>query len=148
MGYIRNEIIEAAKLTNAPISELSLEERLEIRKQIFLKYVQNKPTWIWEGLTDELSVQNPDAWRWVSNFVRNTEVLMLFNEQDESTIFKFDNGSQIVPVLAECSVFEFYLTNATIEYLICFNHHNYLIVVGTAVDWLKRRIGHTNEQAP
>jgi hypothetical protein len=146
MGYIRNEIIEVTKLTNASISELAPEEQQEIRRQIFLKFVHDKPRWIWEGLTDKVAVQNPDAWRWVSDFVMNAEVLMFFNKQDEIAIFKFDDGSQLVPVLSECTGFEFYLTNATTDYLICFNHHNFLIAAGTAVDWLKKRIGYIDRQ--
>ncbi|WP_346768745.1 DUF6756 family protein [Paenibacillus sp. HB172176] len=34
---------------------------------------------------------------------------------------------------------EFYITNKRCDYLLCFNHHDYLIACGEAINWIKDR---------
>jgi hypothetical protein len=62
---------------------------------------------------------------------------MLFNCSDDTSILKFSEGKYVVPVLQECSDFEYYLTNHELDYFICFNHHDSLIASGNATSWLE-----------
>ena len=64
---------------------------------------------------------------------------MFFNEDEDQAMFHFADGAEVVPVLEECTPFEFYLTDDSAAYLICFNHHDVLLATGTAAPWLEQR---------
>ena len=51
-------------------------------------------------------------------------------------MFAIVGGDALVRLLGDLPPMEFYLTNAATEYLLCFNHHDYLIACGSAREWL------------
>lgn len=145
MGFIRDEIIDVAKTMDIPIVELSSVECDIIRRQLRGKFTRgNASLAMWKDLIDKFSVQDVDGWRWVDNFVGQSSTIMLFDLDDEPSMFEFQNGTQVVTILAETFHFEFYLTNHARDYLICFNHHDYLIATGTAAHWLKQWVDGEN----
>jgi hypothetical protein len=151
--HYRDQVRTAAKVVNARITELSAEQSQQVRAAVLQRFVDGSripsagfskrrtlESWpLWEALRGAASVQAVDGWRWVSDFVGNSTVVMFFNEDEDRTMFRFADGAQLVPVLEECTPFEFYLTNDDAEYLICFNHHDVLIGAGTAALWLEQR---------
>ncbi len=151
--HYRDHVRAAAKAVNAQITELPGEESRRVRTAVRRKFADKSrvpvagftarrmlDSWpLWEALHGTVGVQALDGWRWVSDFVGNNEVIMFFNEDEDQAMFRFADGAQVVPVLEECTPFEFYLTNDSTDYLICFNHHDVLIAAGTAVPWLEQR---------
>ena len=151
---IRDQLNAAAKLTNSKVTELPLSECNDVRARVLRKFISERDmppagfstrrrqdTWpLWESLQDMVSVQNAEAWRWVSDFVGHTSTIMFFNEDETQSMFRFVDGSQVVAVLGECYPFEFYLTNDATAYLLCFNHHDFLIAAGTAALWLEQQL--------
>jgi hypothetical protein len=145
MGRIGDEILRAAKVVNATISEVPMDRARIIRASVVSKFASGTTTWpIWEHLTEQVAVQDADAWMWVGDYVGNNRTVILFNEVDETAMFEFEDGSQVVPVISESFLFEFYLTNPTSDYLISHNHHDFLIAAGSAISWLKDRIGESD----
>jgi hypothetical protein len=140
MNKIQSQLEEAAKSLNVSISELSSDESQKIRDNVIQKFAQENENPLWEYLNDSVATQNPESWRWIGEFVGNEEVIMFFNPAETNSFFSFQNGSQVVPVLEHAPSFEFYLTNARADYLICFNHHDYLIVSGAAQEWLEKKL--------
>ncbi len=141
MGYIGDEIEEAVRVTNSTVVKLESYEANRLRAQAILRFAAGVRSYpLWEHITPSISVQDPTSWRWISDFVQDSEVIMFFNEEDDDTVFVFENGSQVVPVLMECTGFEFYLMDRLANYLICFNHHDFLIVAGSAASWLTKRL--------
>ena len=57
--------------------------------------------------------------------------------EDEKTIFVFENGEQIIDVIGQSFGFIYYIVDCNLEFLICFNDCDYLVVSGKAIDWLK-----------
>ncbi len=51
-------------------------------------------------------------------------------------MFELAHGRDAVAILEECTGFEFYLTNVEAKFLVCFNHHDFLIAAGDAAPWL------------
>jgi hypothetical protein len=60
-------------------------------------------------------------------------------DRDESGVV-FEAGSCLVNVLGECTGFEFYLTDLEGDYVICFNHHDFLIGTGSAETWIREHL--------
>ncbi len=48
------------------------------------------------------------------------------------------SGDALRSLLANSYHFEFYVTDVDASYLICFNHHDFVIAWGTACPWLRQ----------
>lgn len=142
MGYIREEVIAAAARAQvaASLRELSPQESAHIRAQLRMKFAKGGVSSVlWEDLGESVAVQHAASWRWVDDFVKGMPTILLFDEREERTMFAFQDGSLLVPTLEEAYAFEFYLTDPATEYLLCFNHHDFLIASGAARRWLEER---------
>ncbi len=145
LSSIRDQFIAAARSTHTPLIELPQDEGERIRAQVAWGFVQGWVNWIWQHLVDSVGVYQQHSWQWVDEYVNGAEAVMLFNRDEEGAVFVFPQGAAIVPVIEETYVPEFYLTNRAVEYLICYNHHEYLIASGSAKEWLlqlKQRLQH------
>jgi hypothetical protein len=132
MGHIKNEIVRAAKDLELSFLELLEKKGAEIFYKIESKYVESKDgIFMWENLPEGISIQNEDAWLWIDKIVECDEIIMFFNPGNETTGFIFFSGKDIVKVLGETYHFEFYLTNKDLDYVLCFNNHNFLMVCGS-----------------
>lgn len=92
---------------------------------------------MWEAVSDCASVQNADAWEWIADFVGARPCVLLFDASEEVEMFGVPSGEALESLLANCSQFEFYVTDVDASYLICFNHHDFLICCGDARAWLE-----------
>lgn len=52
------------------------------------------------------------------------------------TIWRLNNGSDLLKVLNECPPLEFYVCDEDARFLLCSNHHDFLIGWGEALDWV------------
>lgn len=91
---------------------------------------------LWQRLYKFSSIYNPEAWRWIEQFVGNRPIVIFFDITECKQILQLVNGINITSVLANSSGFTFYVTDITYSYLICFNDHNFLIGCGTAKLWI------------
>lgn len=138
MFSIKNEILKTTKDLNINISEVSHKQTNVLINSIVDKYANSKKKdSIWEGFTEEFSIHNRDAWKWIDKILKDKQNIMFFNPNEESVAFEFCSRKDIVTILYNTYGFEFYLTNKTVDYVMCFNHHDYLVVCGKAIEWLK-----------
>jgi hypothetical protein len=140
MGHIRDEVLRAAQTVGATVSEIPRDEADRIREQVTQRFAGGvTASLLWEHLQERVSNRDANAWRWVGDYVKDAKAIMFFDKEDERAMFEFRNGPEVVSTLGESYHFEFYLTNRQVDYLICFNHHDYLIAGGLAADWLKEK---------
>jgi hypothetical protein len=142
MGKIRDEILLVSQKANAAVKEIEKEDRENIRLGMINRFAQddNYQNYIWSNLPPRsfASCQDPNAWLLISSFLKNEEkVLILFNRSDEEAVLEFSYGNEVIPVLQECDDFEYYMTNESYEYFVCFNHHDALMAAGSALPWLE-----------
>lgn len=88
----------------------------------------------WESIRGGVSVQDPDGWQTVRELTFQP-VILWFGPGSRSA-WRFDSGEDLALVLGETYHFEFYLVNEECTFLLCFNHHDFLIGAGTAEAWL------------
>ncbi len=132
MSFIKDEAIRASSVLGLGVIELTQSESSFIIDQIVAKYANGKKgSLLWENFVGENVISNDkDAWKQLKDIVGKEETIMFFNPKDEPVAFKLSNGDDVVAVLGESFGFEFYLTNKVADYVICFNHHDYLIACG------------------
>ncbi|PAD66658.1 hypothetical protein CHH83_22945 [Bacillus sp. 7586-K] len=147
LSPIYQQIEETATDGKLQVKKLSEVDTKEFVEKISLKYCDNiQGEVIWETLlkaVDKLesecvAVSNDNAWRWIDEFIVNNQAILFFNPSEEKVSFEFNNGEDIVKVLENCYDFEFYVSNRSLDYLICFNHHRILYACGTASKWLSK----------
>jgi len=139
MWNIVEEILSSSQSQGINIIINTSEQSLEMLTQVREKYfVKSNTDILWENISESVSKQNKDAWRWVRDFVSIYPCIMFFNPIEAKSSIIFENGENLVSILEDTYHFEFYLTNQNTEYLICFNHHDVLIACGTAMIWLEK----------
>lgn len=83
--------------------------------------------------------QRPDGWELIPKYVGANVCLMFQEGADE--IWKFHNGSDLLRVLNDCPALEFYVCDEEASYLLCHNHHDFLIGWGEASLWVEQSGG-------
>ncbi|MGE0791849.1 MAG: hypothetical protein AB7S26_39610, partial [Sandaracinaceae bacterium] len=76
------------------------------------------------------------AWRRLEEFVVDSFVLLVADSQGTCG-FAFEAGAPLVAIIADCSGFEFYVTDHENSYVIAYNDHDYLIGAGRARSWVE-----------
>jgi hypothetical protein len=140
MKHLAEEVIREAKALGYSLAMLDFSSSLNLKDVLSERYQIRSWARVWENLGEYSSVQNPDAWNWLDEFISGDEAVMFFDEEDDKGMVAFDWGTPVVPVLSECTGFEFYLTNRNGDYLLCFNHHDFLIGAGGANEWVASKL--------
>ncbi len=140
MWDIRGQVLRLGAELEIDVRELAEAQRRRLLDEVFTKYTQgHRYSWaMWDSkfFAEHISRQAEDGWKWCGDFVGNQEVILFFNSSDEEAAFVVGGGEALVRLLGEMHRVEFYLTNMSTDYLLCFNHHDYLIACGAAREWL------------
>lgn len=137
MWTIAADILDEAK--RQQIFALSLPRQIAqtIRQDVERKYGGSRREWpLWDQENDDPSIQEENAWELVAEFIGDAPCVILWEPRTESQLIEFLSGQDLVRVLRECHRTEFYITDRDSSYLLCFNHHDFLIGSGRAAPWL------------
>jgi|SRR5882724_6887809 len=141
MGNIADELTTSIQKTGARATVSSKWNSQNVLKQLSTRFgIPGGRGELWEHLVDSVGHQDPNAWRWIAEFVRGQPCMLAMPPRLELAVFDFDDGAELVAVLELCSGFEFYVTDKALSFVLCSNHHEYLIGAGAAVDWLRARV--------
>ena len=134
------EVQRAIEVVGARAVSVSGDPVNEIRGSLERIYAQGRKRWpLWEVMVEDEALQDRYAWKLIQDFLPHEPGLLLFNPKDDASMFRFSDASDIFRVLSESYRFEFYITDEACSYLLCFNHHDFLIAAGGAVGWLKAK---------
>jgi hypothetical protein len=140
MNRIAEELHRAGRHASTPLVEVSQDEAQQLRSKVVNRYSPAAKEWpLWEHGAFGATLHDKDAWRWIGEFVGPRSCYLLFNPDDEDAVFRLESGAVLTRLLSESFGFEFYVTDANAEYLLCFNHHDVLLAGGNAEAWLRRR---------
>jgi len=138
MGQIREELASAIQATGARARAALNRDSSVLLSELRLRFGEvGKGGELWEGLSSSFGYCGVEASRLASDFTSGQACLLLVPSRLERTVFEFDDGAELTNVLARCSGFEFYVTDDRLSYVLCANHHDYLIAAGSAKDWLE-----------
>lgn len=131
-------ILLAAKSLEQEYRVLKQDEAEQITNEIFLNYTSGRGGYIWESLKNSASRQDSDGWMLMDDFLTGMQFIVFFDTFEDRTMIEFASGSKIVPIIADCPGFEFYVTDQKTWFLLCFNHHDFLIGAGSAIGWISK----------
>ncbi|UQA58580.1 hypothetical protein [Polyangium aurulentum] len=135
---IREEILRAASVQGVALEELQEPNAEDVRERLLqrfgkdLRYELNC-----NNLADYVAVQHPDSWIWVEEYLSTEPVLFFYDDERERSVFRFRSGQDLVRVIKECYGFVYYVTNETLDYVVCHNDHDYILGAGKAKAWVE-----------
>jgi len=88
----------------------------------------------WDMKTGSYGKRRPDGWERIPTFVGDTACCMFVD--GAAIVWKFSDGSDLLRVLKECPALEFYICDQDASYLLCSNHHDFIIGWGAAKLWV------------
>tara|TARA_B100000678_G_scaffold221565_1_gene188997 strand:- start:4962 stop:5381 length:420 start_codon:yes stop_codon:yes gene_type:complete len=134
MWNLRKDIIKIISSNNLGSQVLTNEEAAHFYSLVFEKFAKFEKYQypLWENLKDTVSVEDKDGWQKIDRILGKEEVLLFFEYKDDSSMFKFSNPEDVKTVLGNMHAFVFYVTNVNVDYLLCFNDHDYLIWTGNS----------------
>jgi hypothetical protein len=136
MTIIASWIQTAIDEHSLTVRELAPEATEKLLLDIRQKFVEpdfERP--MWETLRSRASKRRAAGWQDIGLFVGENSCVILI--EDERNAYECTSGKVLTKLLEECPGFEFYVTNDKGDYLLCHNHHNYLLGCGSAVDWVQ-----------
>jgi hypothetical protein len=131
-------VSSAVSDTGTPAILLGEKERqvmvIRLRERLGVDVSRYRP---WDK-NDDVSEgkQRVDGWELIPTYVGEKECLMFLD--DGRSIWKFRDGSDLLRVLGDCPAIEFYVTDEEASYLLCHNHHDFVIGWGEASQWVKQ----------
>lgn len=144
LGLYKEDILRVISVLEIAANEHPLESIVQVRCEVVKKFTSIRGIWergwIWEAFVHSYAVQAPGSYKWVTNFLVSQQAILLFDPNHEQAMFNFSNGADIIRVVDELNLDDFYVTNTAIEYLLCYNHHEYLCACGTALSWLRNYV--------
>ncbi|MBH5368671.1 hypothetical protein [Bradyrhizobium glycinis] len=78
----------------------------------------------------------PDGWELIPKYVGMSRCLMFL--EGAGSIWKLACGVDLLRVLEDCPPFEFYVCDEEASYLLCCNHHDFIVGWGAALPWVAR----------
>jgi hypothetical protein len=133
------QLIKASTEMSVELSHLTAPLTKKLWESMYQKYTNGSRSWsLWdrpmETRGETHSIASLDGWKWISDFVKDDKCVLI---TDSHTAVEFGSGYGLVRVIGETSVDEFYVTNYETDYVICINHHDFIIAFGRAIPWLK-----------
>jgi Family of unknown function (DUF6756) len=130
--YIKDAIVE----TRTEARELAPTDAETIRREAESRFARRGGPWLWDRLIDSVSKYRVDGWSKATEFCHDQEVTLFLDEMNGTTMWHFNSGRELRVVLENSPGFEFYLTDPEVTYVLCHNHHDYLIGAGNCKAWL------------
>ncbi|MBK9498000.1 MAG: hypothetical protein IPO06_01220 [Leptospiraceae bacterium] len=138
---IKDFLFKIASELDCQIEEISIEQSTLMRETLFEKFkVSKSGFFLWDSyIPDSYFSNKDDSWLGLDEFIQHHETLLFFDQKVEISFFKLLEGQSIVSLLRSYQHDEYYLTNSSLDYLICCTDTGHLIAAGSARDWLEKR---------
>jgi hypothetical protein len=128
-------VIQSLSLLQVEFRLLEEKRAQAIRSRVIDSFASHRAGPLWENLLSAVAVQDADGWRIIDNYLLGASFLIFFDEAEDKSMIEVSAGASLTGILGECPGFEFYITDPETTYLLCFNHHDFLIGAGRAAQW-------------
>lgn len=136
---IIKEIMKQSKSHNINTSILNEDNYKSLINKIKFNYIKESyaGNYFWQSLKVYSVMQDDNGWKYIKEFIKDSECILFFDEIDEKKAISFESGYDLVKLLGETWGFVFYVTDIMNHYLICFNDHDCLFGCGSALEWVE-----------
>ena len=141
MLFLKNEIQEIIEKHNLNIEQLNEENSIQFRKKIIEKFFDKDSGILWDQPLNDFGfcLRENLAWKWLDSFLLSKDAIIFFDKSDDEILYNIPNSVSKEIFLKEILLYNFYITNKTLDFLIYFNDSSYLRAIGTAEPWLRNK---------
>jgi hypothetical protein len=135
MSY--DHISSAVRETRTPTELLNEGDRQALVIRLFERLgvdVTSDAPWDDEAAPE--GVLKSNGWELIPGFVAARTCLVFLG--GARVIRRFQCGSDLLRVLSDCPAMAFYVCDEDASYLLCSNHHDFVIGWGTASPWVEQ----------
>lgn len=104
-----------------------LQERLDVNVEVLMP---------WNAGYAPAGTQNASGWELIPRFVGDLPCLVF--SPLATGVWRFADGSELLKFLRETPHFEFYVCDPEATYLVCFNHHDFILGWGDSITWVQQ----------
>lgn len=104
-----------------------LQERLNVNVEALMP---------WNAADAPAGIQNASGWELIPRFVGGLPCLVF--SPLATGVWRFAEGPELLEFLRETPHFEFYVCDPEATYLICFNHHDFVLGWGRSTTWVQQ----------
>jgi hypothetical protein len=90
----------------------------------------------WNTTDAQAGIQNVSGWELIPKFVGDLPCLVF--SPGATAVWRFAEGAELLKFLRETPHFEFYVCDTQATYLICFNHHDFILGWGRCTTWVQQ----------
>lgn len=138
MWNLSKTLADACSSLGVRFLRMDEDESLILRQKLVHRYSStNEYKYpLWDHLVRPATYSNPSGWKLLGDYLGHQRTLLFFEWTDCEDVFVFEDGADVVPVLAETHGFVLYLSNERLDYLLCFNDHDSILACGDAAHWV------------
>lgn len=88
----------------------------------------------WDNPEAPQGLHSTEGWQLIPTYVGRSECVLFVARA--SAWWTFRSGADLLRVLEECPPMEFYVSDRDASYLLCHNHHDFVVGWGDAARWV------------
>ncbi|MBN8428580.1 MAG: hypothetical protein E6Q42_05285 [Dechloromonas sp.] len=139
-----NHISSALDATGIAAEVLSVIERqalvLRLRARLGVDVTADAP---WDDDAAPDGCFRSNGWELIPDYVGVNRCFLFL--EGARTVWRFRTGADLLCVLKECPALEFYVCDEDSTYLLCSNHHDFVVGWGAATCWVDNLSATVNE---
>jgi len=127
--------VQAIKVTGVLAPCLNEDEVRKLRIRLLERLAVDVCAYApWDAASAPKGTKRSDGWQLITDFVSTNPCLMFLD--GTSSVWSIRNGGDLRKVLAESPALEFYVCDDAGSYLLCSNHHDFVVGWGSAQRWV------------
>lgn len=136
MRYIADDFIAEAKKQGIFCVEMTKLDAISFRSSCEEKFFSRGDTPLWSRISSlNSSLHLPEKRYVISNFI-NKDIVVFFEYEVDATVFLLNDFHGLSLIIEELFGFVFYVSNIEMDFVVCWNDHEYLIGGGEAKVWV------------
>ena len=136
MNFYEHWLTKASAASGVELCAVDSLKAKNLRAEIEARYASRGMSPLWERFLDDVGKQREDATELCCFFNRDNPKVLFFDKTETDRMFILSTGESLQKLLEECPLLEFYTTDEAGTFVLCRNHHNYVIGVGACSSWV------------
>jgi hypothetical protein len=92
---------------------------------------------MWDRINNSVSKKHEESWIKVCEFIGDRTAFLLIESSNKPAVVKVTGGDRLKALLEDCPPFDFSVCGEKYEYLLCVNHHDYIVGAGLGGEWVR-----------
>ena len=136
-SHISKCIVDSVKELGKNVTYLSNRDIEVLYSNVVKQFIYSQKIPFWEYIDGGIGVHDKNGWSSIEVFLKDKEFILFTDPGDEKFALQIYDAHDLSDILSNTIGFQFYVTDFSFLWMVCFNDHDNLIVKGEKVElWL------------